>query len=93
MYGKMHIPRYYERLYTGWRLPLFRTTTRSNDSTRCRRIGLETLLSRKQKTLYSEPNESTLVTLPLSMSTLLSLESIVMSFDSANDACVINPVA
>jgi hypothetical protein len=77
MHGKMHTPRNHGRLYPGWRLPLF---PKLNDIEQRFNFVLEnqvrnslmTLLSRQRKTVYPDPNESTLLTLPKSASTLHS---------------------
>lgn len=78
MYGKVHTPRSHGRLYPGWRLPL---SLRLNEIER--RFNLETanhirnslmtLFSRQKKTVYPDPHESTLLTLPMSVSTIRSL--------------------
>ncbi|KAF2685019.1 hypothetical protein K458DRAFT_486710 [Lentithecium fluviatile CBS 122367] len=75
MHGKMHMPRYHGRLYTGWRLPLFPklndTAQRFNAVLENQaKNSLKSLLSRQQKTIYPDPNESTLLTLTASASTL-----------------------
>ena len=75
MHGKMHTPGHHGRLYPGWRLPLMselidldqRLNTALEDHVR---ESLEVLLSRKEKTIYPDPNESTLLTLQFSSSTL-----------------------
>jgi hypothetical protein len=77
MHGKMHTPRNHGRLYPGWRLPLF---PKLNDIEQRFNFVLEnqvrnslmTLLSRQRKTVYPDPNESTLLTLPKSASTIHS---------------------
>jgi hypothetical protein len=78
MHGKMHTPRYHGRLYPGWRLPSFSELSdveqRFNQALENHvRNSLRTLLSRQQKTVYPDPMESTLLTLPTSVSTLRSL--------------------
>jgi len=78
MHGKMHTPRYHGKLYPGWRLPLF---PKLNDVEQSFnqvleshvRNSLRMLLSRQQKTVYPDPNESTLLTIPESVSSLRSL--------------------
>lgn len=75
MHGKMHMPRYHGRLYTGWRLPFFPklddAAQRFNSVLENQaRNSLKVLLSRQQKIIYPDPNESTLLTLPTSASTL-----------------------
>ena len=75
MHGKMHMPRYHGRLYPGWRLPLmsnlYDLDLKFNSALENQiKDSLEILLSRHKKTVYPDPNESTLLTLPLSTSTL-----------------------
>jgi hypothetical protein len=78
MHGKMHMPRSHGRLYPGWRLPLIASL---NDlSTRFNLVlennigtSLGTILSRREKTVYPDPNESTLLSLASSTSTLRTL--------------------
>jgi hypothetical protein len=75
MHGKMHTPRYHGRLYPGWRLPsmsdLNDLDLRFNSALEDQiKDSLKILLSRQKKTIYPDPNESTLLTLPLSTSTL-----------------------
>jgi len=82
MHGKIYTPRCHGRLYTAWRLPLspefeeleqrFNLALEYNI-----RNSLTTLFARKKKTVYPDPNESTLLTLPHSASTLSSLTSSV----------------
>ena len=78
MHRKMHTPRCHGRLYPGWRLPfspkLTETERRFNNMLGTHvRSSLTTLIARRKKTIYPDPNESTLLTLPLSTSTLRSL--------------------
>ena len=78
IHGKMYTPRCHGRLYPRWCLPelpefneikgRFNRTLES-DITR----SLETLFLRRKQTIYPQPNESTLLTLLLSSSTLQSL--------------------
>lgn len=76
MHGKMHTPRSHGKLYPGWRLPNMGSTdiharfVKRLDS--LARGSLDTLLSRGTKTFYPDPNESTLLTLPVSATTLCS---------------------
>jgi hypothetical protein len=79
MHGKIHTPRCHGRLYPGWRLPfsprLKEVEQRFNGELANHiRNSLTTLLSRQQKTVYPDPIESTLLTIPVSVSTLRSLE-------------------
>ncbi|KAH7108764.1 hypothetical protein B0J11DRAFT_602156 [Dendryphion nanum] len=77
MHKKIHIPRHHGRLYPGWRLPSipqlkgiehdFNVLLESKVTS-----SLMLLLSRRQKTVYPDPNESTLLTMPISTSTLRS---------------------
>ena len=75
VHGKCHIPRSHGRLYPGWRLPPF--PNRSDLEQRfvqmlasLIRDSIDTMLSRQQKTKYVDPAESTILTLPISTSTL-----------------------
>jgi hypothetical protein len=75
MHGKMYTPGHHGRLYPGWRLPFMsdlidldqRLNTVLEDHIRA---SMKALLSRKKKTSYPDPNESTLLTLQFSTSTL-----------------------
>ncbi|KAF1912148.1 hypothetical protein BDU57DRAFT_459713 [Ampelomyces quisqualis] len=75
MHSKMHTPRHHGRLYPGWRLPqvpnLAHLDMRLNAVLE-RRIehSLKLLRSTQTSTIYPDPNESTLLTLPPSTSTL-----------------------
>jgi hypothetical protein len=77
MHGKMFIGRTHGRQYPGWRLP---QSSELQDLPRGFNAALEvqiqeslaTLLVRGRKTFYPEPNESDLLTLVLSTSTLHS---------------------
>jgi hypothetical protein len=75
MHRKMHVPRYHGRLYPGWRLPLMSDLhdlhLKFNSALENHiKDSLKILLSRHKKIFYPDPNESTLLTLPLSTSTL-----------------------
>jgi hypothetical protein len=76
--GKIHMPRSHGKLYPSWRLPVLpqsrSVTQRLNEVLENRiRDTIETMLRRRQKTFYPDPpNESTLLTLPNSVSTLHS---------------------
>lgn len=80
MHGKLHMPRCHGKLYPGWRLPstpLF-TVLQGHFNVQLQahvRNSLATLLSRRQRTSYPDPNESTLLTLPSLASTLHRVES------------------
>ena len=75
IHGKFHIPRCHGKLYPGWRLP---STPFFTSLQNCLNImlqnyakgSLKTLLARRRKTSYPDPNESTLLTLSLSASTI-----------------------
>ncbi|KIM94598.1 hypothetical protein OIDMADRAFT_172370, partial [Oidiodendron maius Zn] len=75
MHGKIHTPRCHGKLYPGWRLP-FSSALEEREKRFNRKLAhyirnsLTTLLLRRQKTVYPDPNESTLLTLPVSVSTL-----------------------
>ncbi|KAF2101672.1 hypothetical protein NA57DRAFT_34292, partial [Rhizodiscina lignyota] len=74
-HGKMHMPRHHGRLYPGWQLPflpkLFNTEQQFNKVLESHiKLSLTALRSRRQKTIHPYPNESTLLTLPGSVSTL-----------------------
>ncbi|KAH8723033.1 hypothetical protein GQ44DRAFT_657616 [Phaeosphaeriaceae sp. PMI808] len=78
MHGKTHVSRTHGRLYPGWRLPnipnLVQLEQRFNVTLATQiKASITTLISRGQKTVYPDPNESTLLTLPHSASTLSSL--------------------
>ncbi|KAK8025079.1 hypothetical protein PG990_002902 [Apiospora arundinis] len=76
MYGKMHTPRSHGKLYPGWRLPQMGSTGLHSEFVAhldsLIRDSLNTLVSRGTKTVYVDPNESTLLTLPASTLTLCS---------------------
>jgi hypothetical protein len=78
MHGKMHTPRSHGRLYPGWRLPLIPDFSDLNtrfNSVLESLIGdsLKNILSKHTRIVYPDPNESTLLSLPLSTSTLRTL--------------------
>lgn len=82
MYEKIHTPRCHGKLYPGWRLP---TSCGPKYHDLARRFnmqlqghvknGLERLFAKRERTVYLDPNESTLLTLPWSSSTLPTLTS------------------
>lgn len=77
VHGKLHMPRHHGRLYPAWRLPfgpqLEEATQRFNSLLENQaRDSLKTLLEKKRKSRYPDPNESTLLSLPASLSTLRS---------------------
>jgi hypothetical protein len=76
VHGKLHIPRCHGRLYPGWRLPetfgpelQLRFNKVLEDHVR---DSLNILTLRGTRTVYDNPNESTLHSIPGSMSTLLN---------------------
>lgn len=80
MHGKMHTPRYHGRIYPGWELQALQNSSNLDarfNSVHEDRIeeSLKVLLSRQKSTIYPDPNESTLLTVPLSTSTLRILAS------------------
>lgn len=96
MHGKIHTPRCHGKLYPGWRLPitpLFIVLQRHFNARLQAHVrsSLATLLSRRQKTSYPDPNESTLLTLPSLVSTIHTVESTLVSHDGhgANLSCAL----
>jgi hypothetical protein len=78
MHEKMHTTRTHGRLYPGWRLPAvsaFVSLQKRFNILLADHINasLATLTLRGARTIYPDPNESTLLTLPYSASTLRSL--------------------
>jgi hypothetical protein len=76
-HAKMYTSRSHGRIYPGWRLPPIPTSEQrerkfSQELEDYIRNSLETLLVRKEKTIYPYPNESTLSTLQMTESTLSS---------------------
>lgn len=75
-HGKMHTPRSHGRLYPGWRLPHAGNTDLHSKFVEYLdsiiKDSISTLFSRETMTNYPNPNESTLLTLPVSTSTLSS---------------------
>ncbi|KAI0845841.1 hypothetical protein F5Y00DRAFT_272648 [Daldinia vernicosa] len=81
-YEKIHTPKCHGKIYPGWRLPASCGPECHDLATRYNirlqghvRNGLETLFARREKTVYTGPNESTLLTLPWSSSTLPTMTS------------------
>lgn len=77
-HGKLHIPRSHGRLYPGWRLPTlpsFNGIEQRFNQVLEEHIknSLRTLVWNQKKTKYPDPNESTLLTLDPSLSTLPSV--------------------
>ncbi|KAI2464087.1 hypothetical protein F4781DRAFT_414184 [Annulohypoxylon bovei var. microspora] len=77
LYEKMHTPSSHGRIYPGWRLPALRDddlARRYNQRLQgSLRSSLKTLFARRKRTVYPYPNESTLLALDLSDSTLSSV--------------------
>ncbi|KID64513.1 arginine N-methyltransferase 2-like protein, partial [Metarhizium hybridum] len=75
MHGKFYTPRCHGRLYPGWRLPICPETTAFEQQfvdyllTQARN-SIQLLLSRRERTVYPDPNESTVMTIPMSSSTV-----------------------
>ncbi|KAL5116060.1 hypothetical protein ACEQ8H_006072 [Pleosporales sp. CAS-2024a] len=75
MHGRLYTARTHGRLYPGWRLPCIPSLgelERRFNTVLARQMetSLKNLLSRGKKTVYPDPNESTLLTLPYSASTI-----------------------
>ncbi|CAI6275811.1 unnamed protein product [Periconia digitata] len=78
MHGKLHTARTHGRIYPGWRLPSmpkFMDLEQSFNALLENEIAesITLLFSRGQRTVYPDPLESTLLTLPYSESTLHSI--------------------
>ncbi|KAL2815405.1 hypothetical protein BDW59DRAFT_166810 [Aspergillus cavernicola] len=96
-YQKIHIPRSHGRLYPGWRLPCLPQLAEIEQRF-CQTMGdhfkesCASLLSTRQKNVYPYPNESTLLTLPLSSTTtrasILSEAAKTAGFGKDNDSSV-----
>lgn len=74
MHGKMYVPRSHGRLYPGWRLPTLSQfhslSCQFNDLLETHiKQSLQMLLSTRKRISYPDPYESTVLTLPLSLST------------------------
>lgn len=74
-HGRFHTPRCHGRLYPGWRLPPFLESTEITNRfilTLENQIknSIEAMFSKQRNTAYSYPNESTLLNLPMSASTV-----------------------
>ncbi|KAI1080572.1 hypothetical protein F5B20DRAFT_103714 [Whalleya microplaca] len=79
MYGRIHTPKCHGRLYPGWRLPALGGPIFADLANRYNqrlqnqaRDSIRLLLRRAERTAYPDPNESTLLTLRWSNSTLAS---------------------
>jgi hypothetical protein len=75
MHGKVHTSRTHGRLYPGWRLPVISNLRHIEETFTAMlegriRASMATLLSRRRKTIYPDPNESTLLSLVHSESTI-----------------------
>ena len=94
MHGKMHTPRSHGRLYSGWKVPdllkLGNNTVERFNLVLREALGnsIRTLLSKRRKIVYPNPNKSTLLTLPVSASTLSNLILSKVSEDSASKCLV-----
>jgi hypothetical protein len=80
MHGKMHTSRTHGRLYPGWRLPmlpeLLQLEQRFNAVLAAQiRASIAMLVAKGCKTVYPEPNESTLLSMIHSESTILNAPS------------------
>ncbi|KAK6956329.1 hypothetical protein Daesc_001605 [Daldinia eschscholtzii] len=82
MYEKIHTPRCHGKLYPGWRLPAecepeYRGLVTRYNSRLQSHIGkgVKVLFERRKRTVYPDPNESTLLSLAWSCSTLRTLAS------------------
>jgi hypothetical protein len=76
MYGKLHTSRSHGRLYPGWRLPVIPNLRQMEETFTAVleariRASMATSLSRRCKTIYPYPNESTLLSLVHSESTIV----------------------
>lgn len=76
-YGKIYTPGSHGRLYPGWQPPLLPALNKAKENFNETleayiRQSVSTLFSRQQQTTYPCPNESTLLTLPVSVSTRLT---------------------
>ena len=74
-HGKVRVPRSHGRLYPAWRLPcmygLVQTEQEFNRALEVQiRVSIREMTQKQRKTLYPFPNESTLLTLDQSMSTI-----------------------
>ncbi|KAI2614966.1 hypothetical protein GGR54DRAFT_312779 [Hypoxylon sp. NC1633] len=83
MYEKIHMPKTHGRLYPGWRLPMLRGPGFDDFAKRYNqrlqgqmRESLKELVARGKRVTYPDPNESTLLDLPWSTSTLSLVPSL-----------------
>ena len=100
MHEKMHTPQYHQRLYPGQRLLLMSDLNDLDIHLNLAlkdqiKDSLKILLSRKKKTMYPDPNESTLLTLPLSTSTLRTpaLVEVVKQKRASTKSSLVNDTA
>ncbi|OAA36435.1 hypothetical protein NOR_07514 [Metarhizium rileyi] len=75
MHGKFHTPRSHGRLYPGWRLPMLPEAAIFEQRfvqylQSYARDSIKVVLSRRKKTTYPNPNESTVLTIPNTPSSL-----------------------
>lgn len=78
MHGTAHAPRCHGRLYPGWRLPFIPHLSNLERRFNCYietviKDTLNTMFSRQKRIMFPFPQESTLLTLPTSVSTLESI--------------------
>lgn len=78
MHGIAHAPRSHGRLYPGWRLPSIPHLSNLERRLNCCletviKESLSTMLSTQKRIMFPFPQESTLLTLPISVSTLESI--------------------
>ncbi|PLB48227.1 hypothetical protein P170DRAFT_359999 [Aspergillus steynii IBT 23096] len=88
LHKQMHTPRSHGRLYPGWRLPsvpqLKELEERFNKTLENSiKESLSVLFARQRKTTYPPPNESTLLTIPISETTISGL----VQLDSGQLSC------
>lgn len=74
-HGKIHVPKCHGRLYPGWRVPILagniQLTKRFISKTEeTIKSSIATLEARRKKTVYPFPDESTVLTIPTSVSTV-----------------------
>ncbi|KAK0616702.1 hypothetical protein B0T14DRAFT_251330 [Immersiella caudata] len=85
MHGKIHVPRSHGKLYPAWRLPQMAKSSFQMRFNRALdeklRESLSLLVSRAAKMRYPDPNESTLLTLPWSASTLRGVPPVVANLE------------
>lgn len=75
LHGKFHIPKSHGRLYSGWRTQAMTATSVGMDALVKRledqvQRSIIVMMARRQRIFYPDPNESTLLTIPYSISTV-----------------------